>query len=156
MSGFGDFVLIESKRERETWYILSMCGGYPLNWMKMGTSMSGRRQVMMRSVVSDMARTCCCCCCWALTSQSSTWMNERRHGSDVEETKPSSPRSRPDCWSRDSSGARFTKYLTIILWLSYYLTIMPELRSTYDGRLIYKTSHEECKAFLGYDSLGKS
>ena len=32
-------------------------------------------------------------------------------------------------------GARCTKYLTIIL--------MPKLRSTYDGRLIYRTSHEE-------------
>ena len=30
-----------------------------------------------------------------------------------------------------------------------YLTIMPKLRSTYDGRLIYKTSYNEWKAFLG-------
>ena len=38
-----------------------------------------------------------------------------------------------------------------ILRQSYdYLTIMPKLRSTYDGRLVYKTSHEEHKAFLGY------
>ena len=29
-----------------------------------------------------------------------------------------------------------------------YLTIMPKLRSTYDGRLIYKTSYKECKASL--------
>jgi len=36
-----------------------------------------------------------------------------------------------------------------------YLTIMPKLRSTYDGSLIYKTSHEERKAFLAYDSLAK-
>jgi len=36
------------------------------------------------------------------------------------------------------------------------LTIMPKLRSTYDGRLIYKTSYEEHKAFLRYDSLAKS
>jgi len=35
------------------------------------------------------------------------------------------------------------------------LTIMPQLRSTYDGRLIYKTSYEERNAFLGYDSLAK-
>ena len=27
---------------------------------------------------------------------------------------------------------------------------MPKLRSTYDGRLIYKTSHEEHKTFLRY------
>ena len=26
---------------------------------------------------------------------------------------------------------------------------MPELPSTYDGRLIYKTSHKECNDFLG-------
>jgi len=29
------------------------------------------------------------------------------------------------------------------------LAIMPKLRSTYDGRLIYKTSYEKRKAFLG-------
>ena len=36
-----------------------------------------------------------------------------------------------------------------------YLTIMPKLRSTYDGRLIYETSYEEREAFLRYDSLTK-
>jgi len=46
-------------------------------------------------------------------------------------------------------GARFTKYLTD------NLTIMPKLRSTYDGRLIYIRSHEEGKAFCRYDSLAK-
>ena len=34
-------------------------------------------------------------------------------------------------------------------------TIMPELRSTYDRRLIYQTSHEGCKAFLRNDSVAK-
>ena len=35
-----------------------------------------------------------------------------------------------------------------ILRQSYdYLTIMPKLRSTYDGRLTYKTSYDEWKAF---------
>ena len=48
------------------------------------------------------------------------------------------------------SGARFTKYLTTVLRLSL---IMPQLRSTYDGRVIYKTSYEERKAFLRYHSL---
>jgi len=43
-----------------------------------------------------------------------------------------------------------------ILRQSYdYLTMMPKLRSTYDGRLIYKTSYEGRKAFLRYDSLAK-
>ena len=43
-----------------------------------------------------------------------------------------------------------------ILRQSYdYLTIMPKLRSTYDGRLIYKTSYEGRKAFLRHDSLAK-
>jgi len=46
-------------------------------------------------------------------------------------------------------GARFTKYLTD------NLTIMPKLRSTYDGRLIFIRSHEEGKAFCRYDSLAK-
>ena len=37
-----------------------------------------------------------------------------------------------------------------ILRQSYdYLTIMPELRSTYDGRLINKTSQEEARLFSG-------
>ena len=35
------------------------------------------------------------------------------------------------------------------------LTTMPKLRSTYYGRLIYKTSYEGRKAFLRYDSLAK-
>ena len=34
-----------------------------------------------------------------------------------------------------------------------YLTIMPKLRSTCDGRLICKTSYKERKAFLRYDSV---
>jgi len=43
-----------------------------------------------------------------------------------------------------------------ILRQSYdYLRIMRKLRSTYDGRLIYKTSYEGRKAFLRYDSLAK-
>jgi len=36
------------------------------------------------------------------------------------------------------------------------LTIVPELRSIDDGRLICQTSYEERRAFLRYDSLGKS
>jgi len=33
---------------------------------------------------------------------------------------------------------------------------MPKLRSTYNGRLIYKTSYEGRKDFFRYDSLVKS
>jgi len=36
------------------------------------------------------------------------------------------------------------------------VAITPKLQSTYDGWLIYKTSYEECKAFLRYDSLAKT
>jgi len=44
-----------------------------------------------------------------------------------------------------------------ILRRSYdYLTITPKLRSTYDERLIHKTSYEGSKAFLRYNSLAKS
>ena len=44
-----------------------------------------------------------------------------------------------------------------ILRQSYdYLTIMPKLRSTYDGRLRYRTSYEERKAFLRCNSLAIS
>ena len=43
-----------------------------------------------------------------------------------------------------------------ILRQSYdYLMIMPKLRSTYDERLIYKTSCEGRKAILRYDLLAK-
>ena len=43
-----------------------------------------------------------------------------------------------------------------ILRQSYdFLTIMPMLRSTYDGCLIYKTSYEGSKAILRYDLLAK-
>ena len=43
-----------------------------------------------------------------------------------------------------------------ILRQSYdYPTTMPKLRSTYDKRLIYKTSYKEREAFLGYDLLAK-
>ena len=37
-----------------------------------------------------------------------------------------------------------------------YLTIMPKLRSTYDGRLIYKIPYNEWKAFGRLDSRAKS
>ena len=53
---------------------------------------------------------------------------------------------------KSGPGARFTKYLTTIF---DYLTVMPKLRSTYDGRLIYKTSYEGRKAFFRYDSTCK-
>ena len=44
-----------------------------------------------------------------------------------------------------------------ILRQSYdYLTIMPKLRPTYDGRLIHKTAYNEWKAFHGQDSRAKS
>ena len=43
-----------------------------------------------------------------------------------------------------------------ILRQSYdYLTIMPKLRSTNDGRQIHKTSYEGREVFLTYDSLAK-
>ena len=48
----------------------------------------------------------------------------------------------------DSRDADQRPDLQNILRQSYdYLTIMPKLPSTYDGRLIYKTSYNEWKAF---------
>ena len=38
----------------------------------------------------------------------------------------------------------------------FALMIMPKLRSTYDGRLIYKTLYEERETFLRHDSLARS
>jgi len=43
-----------------------------------------------------------------------------------------------------------------ILRQSYDMTIMPKLRLTYEGHLMYKTSYKGRNAFLGYDSLAKS
>jgi len=52
--------------------------------------------------------------------------------------------------------SRLGPNLQNILRQSYdFRTIMRKLRSTYDGRLIYKTSYEGRKAFLRYDSLAK-
>jgi len=43
-----------------------------------------------------------------------------------------------------------------ILGQSYdHLMIMPKLRPTYDGRLIYQTSYEGRTVFIRYDSLAK-
>ena len=56
-------------------------------------------------------------------------------------------------------GGNLGPDLQNILRQSYdYLTIMPKLRPTYDGRLIYQTSYEERKAVLKYkyNSLAKS
>ena len=71
-------------------------------------------------------------------------------------TVPSQQFAARRCERNDTPNQR--PDLQNILRRSYdNLTIMPELRSTYDGRLIHhQTFHEECKAFLGYDSLGKS
>ena len=47
-------------------------------------------------------------------------------------------------------GTRFAKYLTTILRLSYdSAEVSINLRSTYDGRLIYKTSYNERALFVG-------
>jgi len=44
----------------------------------------------------------------------------------------------------------------LIYKISYdNLTIMPKLRSIYNGRLIYKTPHEESRAFHRYDLRAK-
>jgi len=56
-----------------------------------------------------------------------------------------------------AADARSPPDLRNILRQSYdYLTIMPKLRSTYDGRLVYETSYEERKDFLMCNSLAKS
>jgi len=52
--------------------------------------------------------------------------------------------------------SRLGPNLQNILRQSYdFLTIMTMLHSTYDGRLIYKTSYEGSKAILKYDSVAK-
>jgi len=72
----------------------------------------------------------------------------------------------PENWRRPPGRPRTTWMKNIrddlgpdlqnILRQSYdRLTIMPKLPSTYDGRLINKTSYKERKALLRYDSLAK-
>ena len=59
--------------------------------------------------------------------------------------------------TRSQPAARFTKYLKTILRLSYdSAEVTINLRSTYDGRLIYKTSYNEREAFHRQDSRAKS
>ena len=61
-------------------------------------------------------------------------------------TKSSGPRTEP--WRTPQEDVCQRPDLQNILRQSYdYLTIMPKLRSTYDGRLSYKTSYNEWKAF---------
>jgi len=56
-----------------------------------------------------------------------------------------------------TTGARFTKYLTAILRLSYdNAKVTINLRWTYNGCLIYKTSYTEREAFHRQDSRAKS
>jgi len=51
-------------------------------------------------------------------------------------------------WSSTIHAVRLGPDLQNILRQSCdYLTIVPKLRSTYDGRLIYKTAYNEWKAF---------
>ena len=61
------------------------------------------------------------------------------------------------CPSHQCMSNKQRPNLQNILWQSYdSLMIMPKLWSTYDRRLICKTSHKECKTFLRYDPLAKS
>ena len=65
--------------------------------------------------------------------------------------------TRPGRLCRDPESDNLGLDLQNILRQSYdYLTIMPKLRSTYDGRLIHETSYEERKDFLMCNSLAKS
>ena len=60
------------------------------------------------------------------------------------------PRFRGDNNTNKRIRCRPGPDLQNILRQSYdYLTIMPKLRSTYDGRLIYKTSTKGTRIFLG-------
>jgi len=60
-----------------------------------------------------------------------------------------------DSWSMWTRGVQRPDLQNILRQSYAYLTIMPKLRSTYDGRLIYKAPYGGRKAFLSYDSLAK-
>jgi len=65
---------------------------------------------------------------------------------------------RDEIFNTDTETEMLRPDLQNILRESYdYRTIglMPKLRSTYDGRLIFKTSYEGLKAFLRYDPFAK-
>ena len=70
---------------------------------------------------------------------------------------PTTDSSRPPSCSaaRQTALGRGARLQNILRQSYDYFTIMPKLRSTYDGRPIYKTSYEGCRAFLRYDSLAK-
>jgi len=55
-------------------------------------------------------------------------------------------------WPRRLCMAMAPDLQTILRQSCDYLTIMPKLRSTYDGGLTYKTSYRERRAVLGHSS----
>ena len=88
------------------------------------------------------------------------WITAIRCSAGLQDTLLRKLQSVQNATTRLITGTRRITYklavlgpdLQNILRQSYdYLTIIPKLRSTYDGRLIYKTSYEERKDFLRYD-----
>ena len=91
-----------------------------------------------------------CACSFAYNRDTDEYLSGTTTGVDVWKLSKVKP------IQQQSSRRYQPPDLQHILLQSYdYLTIMPKLRSTYDKRLIYRTSYEERKAFLRYDLLAK-
>jgi len=89
---------------------------------------------------------------WRLNEPSDSSGDRRAAGSRFQVLEPYAAKLR---WAVDIR-VQGPDLQNILRQSSDFLTIMPKLRSTYDRRLIYKTSYEGCKAFLSYNSLAKS
>ena len=147
-------------------------------WCKIDTSVAYFRVTAFSALTLLVGHACCCVYrrrrliqqqLWSSTTRSlyrrRTW---GRCSRSTPLTSPSSMCSRAvdcDCHLCHQPSWAKTERVTYnhqqpdllnILWQSYdCLAIMPKLLSTCDGRLIYKTSYEECKVCLGYDLLAK-
>ena len=89
-------------------------------------------------------RSACCTPGWSATRAKRRWS-----------TCTSANDASPTC-SSHSAQVAVQPDLQNVFGQSYdYPTTVPNLRSTYDGHLVYKTCCEEREAFLGYDSLAK-
>jgi len=86
----------------------------------------------------------------------STWMCCCNNDDDDEENNDNKNDDTSDNNEKNDENDQGPDLQNILRQSYDYLTTMPKLRSTYDGRLIYKTSYEERKAFLMCNSLAKS
>jgi len=108
------------------------------------------------SIESQASRPCSAARCTSPTPLGRPALTDRRDATARRHDEPPRPtqQSRFDEIPLTETSSSTNLAAVPIYEISYdHLTIMPKLRSTSDGRLIYKTSHKGRKAFLRHDSL---